>query len=171
MLSTAGLPSHNIPIVPAAAPLTLLHQPVLQGISATAVLTLCLLFSSSISGGMKGSLQSPFSPLLLQVNHLLLFGLLSRTLSWPPTTTTSNTKKIIRIWKPDPLATIIMPVCSKIFAIYCTGHCHWTGRVSKFSISSRPSAGKCQILIFLFSLRLVISVVSLTPVSHPACRH
>ena len=43
--------------------LTLLHQPVLQGTSATAVLTVCRLRSSSAtSGGTKGSRQSPFSP-------------------------------------------------------------------------------------------------------------
>ena len=42
---------------------TLLPQPVLQGTSATAVLTVCRLRSSSAtSGGTKGSRQSPFSP-------------------------------------------------------------------------------------------------------------
>ena len=61
---------------------TLLHQPVLQSASATAVLTLLLLSApSSLSGGVKGSLQSPFSPLLLQVKHLLLNWFLS-LVSW-----------------------------------------------------------------------------------------
>ena len=50
---------------------TLLHQPVLQG--TWALLTNSLLWASpsSTSGRVKGSLQSPRSPLDLQVKHLL----------------------------------------------------------------------------------------------------
>ena len=46
---------------------TLAHHPVLHSVSSTAVLTMTLPSDLSEAGGIKGSLQSPFSPLDLQV--------------------------------------------------------------------------------------------------------
>jgi len=45
----------------------LAHHPVLHSVSSTAVLTMTLPSDLSEAGGIKGSLQSPFSPLDLQV--------------------------------------------------------------------------------------------------------